>query len=94
MALVILEKSECPLCGKVLRQGESLVMTSPFIEERTHPLWRFSDAAMHRACFLAWSERPLFIETFNSYFDRHLRGMRYMLEDGSIEEREPRTFND
>ncbi len=93
MALVILEKSECAICGKVLHKDEPLVMTSPFIEDRSHPLWRFSDAAMHRVCFLGWSERVLFIETFNSYLDRHFRGMRDMLEDGSIEEREPRQSN-
>ena len=90
MAIVIIDASECPLCGQVLREDEPLVMTSPFIEDPNHPLWRFHDAAMHKSCFLAWSERPLFIQTFNSYFDRHLRGMKYMLDDGTIEEREPR----
>jgi hypothetical protein len=91
MALVIIDETKCPLCGKALHEGQPLVMTSPFIEDRDHPLWRFADAAMHKACFLAWPERPLFIETFNSYYHRRLRGMRYMLEDGSIEDREPRT---
>lgn len=65
-------------------------MTSPFIKDNAHPLWRYSDAAMHKTCFLAWSERRFFISTFNEFFDRHFRGMRYMLEDGSIEERDPK----
>jgi hypothetical protein len=90
MALIITGKSGCAICGKVLQKGEALVATSPFIGNKDHPLWCYSDAAMLKSCFLTWSERLFFINTFNEHFGRHFRGMRFMLEDGSIENRDPK----
>ena len=45
---------------------------------------------MHQRCCLEWSGRVTFVATFNDYFDRHYRGIRYMHPDGTLEEREPR----
>jgi len=45
---------------------------------------------MHQKCFAAWGLRRRFITTFNDYCQKHLRGMRFMRENGEIEEREPR----
>ena len=91
MALIITGQSKCAICGEVIQKSELLVTTSPFIKDKSHPLWRYSDAAMHRPCFLAWSGRLFFIKTFNEFFDSHFRGMRRMLEDGTIEEHDPNT---
>lgn len=91
MALIIRGKSTCALCGEVLEDGDDLFATTAFIENRDHPLWRFSDAAMHHACFLGWSDREVFVGEFNSFYRRHYRGTRFMHSDGRIEEREPRS---
>lgn len=45
--------------------GDEVVVTSHFIADRDDPLWRFSDAAMHRRCFLAWDQRAEFVTKFN-----------------------------
>lgn len=51
MALVILEKTPCSTCGKPLMKGQEIVSFSPFVADQRDPLYRFSDAAFHRACF-------------------------------------------
>jgi hypothetical protein len=45
--------------------GDEVVTTSHFIADRNDPLWRFSDAAMHGRCFLAWDQRADFVTKFN-----------------------------
>ena len=89
MSLVILGTSTCALCDRILAEGESLVSTSAFIRDRGHPLWPYSDAAMHSDCFSDWSERADFVSEFNRFWAQNYRGMRFMHPDGSIEEREP-----
>lgn len=91
MALVLLGKTECPLCGAVLETGDELVATSGAGVSEGGPLAPYQDAAMHKKCFLNWPLRKIFIQTFNEYYDQHFRGMRFMREDGSIKEREPRS---
>jgi hypothetical protein len=90
MALVLLGKTECPLCGVVLKEGEEYIATSGGVVGKEDPLAPYQDAAMHRNCFLSWPLRESFIRKFNEYCEQHLRGMRFMREDGSVEEREPR----
>ena len=65
MALIFIGKTECALCGRVLEADDMIVATSHFIADSQHPLWRFSDAAMHRTCFLNWDQRQSFIDLFN-----------------------------
>ena len=65
MALIIRGKTECSLCGTVLIDGDDLVATSNFIADEDDPLWRFSDSAMHRQCFLSWEHRQRFVDTYN-----------------------------
>jgi hypothetical protein len=66
MALIFAGESRCPICGEVINQDDEIVATSHFIGDDTDPLWRFSDAAIHRHCFLAWECREEFIERFNA----------------------------
>jgi hypothetical protein len=47
MAIIVQGLTKCPLCAEVIAAGQSIVSTSHFIESPEHPLWRFSDAAMH-----------------------------------------------
>ena len=89
MALILLGRSRCALCDQVLEQGQALIATSHFVEDQDHDLWRFSDAGMHRACFLAWPLREEFVELFNQVHLRHIRGMLFMHPDGTIERRDP-----
>jgi len=45
--------------------GDDIVATSHFIADERDPLWRFSDSAMHRSCFLGWEQRAEFVGQFN-----------------------------
>jgi hypothetical protein len=65
MAIILQGKSECSLCGNVIMAGDKIVGTSHFIADRNDPLWRFSDSAMHRSCFLTWDQREAFVAKFN-----------------------------
>ena len=89
MALVFAGHSQCPICSNVIGAGEAIVATPAFLEDKKSPLWRFNDAAMHQSCFDRWEMREAFIVTYNNYYAAHYRGMRQMLDDGSIVECEP-----
>lgn len=56
-----------------------------FIGDEAHPLWRFSDSAMHRSCFKGWSHVEEFRSAYNEIWPKimpnHPREMR---PDGSI----------
>lgn len=89
MAVVVRGKTECALCAEVIATGDDIFSTSAFVEDPGHELWRFSDAAMHQSCFLAWPRGEAFVELFNRYYAQHYRGMRFMRPDGTIEDRDP-----
>jgi hypothetical protein len=89
VALIVLGSSWCPLCGRVLHQGDELVATSHFIADPRDPLWCYSDAGMHRSCFLTWEHREAFRVRYNEAVRRFARGtaaLRLMSWDGSVEE--------
>ncbi len=87
MAIVFRGKSECSLCGAVMAVSDDIVMFPHFISDKAHPLWRFSDSAMHRRCFADWSEaerfRRLHNETWATTMPNHPREMQ---SDGTIVE--------
>ena len=59
MALILVGKTKCPLCGNILEDKQETVSFSPFVSNELDPLWPFSDAALHSACFdhhPLWSE--------------------------------------
>lgn len=87
MALICLGASKCALCGRVIESEDDFVATSAFLA-REHRLWRYSDAAMHRACFLRWQDRWTFVHAFNAIVGPLLSGngtRQQMLDDGTIE---------
>ena len=87
MALILLGKTQCALCSAVLEAGDDLVSTSHFIADPKDPLWRYSDAAMHRRCFLSWPQRAAFVEKFNATVAVHVWGngmCHRMRPDGTI----------
>lgn len=56
MALIFLGKSPCPLCGRLLLEGEPLTAL-PAITDTTHPLYDYFDAGLHQTCFDQWDSR-------------------------------------
>src|ERR1700674_3294068 len=58
--------AHCALCGAAIRLGEAALVTPDFLADDTDPLWRFSDVAMHEACFLVWDRRKAFVARFNA----------------------------
>ena len=57
--------AHCALCGSAIRQDEDALVTPDFLADESDPFWRFSDAPIHRACFLVWDRRKAFIARFN-----------------------------
>ncbi len=86
MAIWILGKSTCALCGEILAKAEDVVATSPFIADRSHPLFRYSDASMHQRCFLTWSSRHDFVRLFNEAHRNRTGRQTYMDGLGWIKE--------
>jgi hypothetical protein len=58
-------RAHCALCGEAIRPGEDALITPDFIADEADPLWRFTDAPIHRACFLVWDRRKAFIARYN-----------------------------
>ena len=56
MALILLGKSSCGLCGNLLLDSETIVALLA-IADATHPLFAYFDWGFHRACFQAWEHR-------------------------------------
>ena len=86
MALIIRGSSKCALCERVIEAQDDIVATSHFLGPG-HQLWRYSDAPMHRECFLAWGDRRAFVDSFNSIVGPHVAGngtRHQMLDDGTI----------
>jgi hypothetical protein len=87
MALIILGATRCALCELVFGEGDDIVATSHFIADKTDPLWKYSDAGIHRRCFLAWGSRATFVEKFNATWGQEIwgNGTRHRMElDGTI----------
>lgn len=55
----------CAICRESLHPEEDLVVTPDFLADESDPFWPFSDAAMHRSCFLLWDRRKRFVARFN-----------------------------
>jgi hypothetical protein len=50
MALIFPGKTQCPLCGNSLQQGDDIVSFPAFLPAG-HALAIFSDAGFHRSCY-------------------------------------------
>ncbi|NUO75270.1 MAG: hypothetical protein HOQ32_04575 [Lysobacter sp.] len=65
MAILILGKTQCPLCSQTIEAGQVTVSSPHFIHNPSNPLWRYSDAAMHYECFQPWERRAEFVAEYN-----------------------------
>jgi hypothetical protein len=87
MALIFRGKTKCALCDGVLKVDDAIVATSHFIADIQHPLYRFSDATMHKTCFLNWDQRQSFVDLFNQIVGGIIFGngtSKHMRDDGAI----------
>jgi hypothetical protein len=87
MALIVVGRTSCAICDRVLEIGDQIVATTHFIADPTDPLWPFSDACMHKWCFLHWDQRQSFVSRYNAIFSNYssASGMfRQMEEDGIV----------
>ena len=90
MALVFSD-TKCAICAQILKDKpcdeREYVATSHFIGDRSHHLWRFSDAAMHKQCFMNWEHRKEFVQLFNKTVSKQVSGSGFshrMNDDGEI----------
>src|ERR1041385_6740900 len=83
MALIFRGKSKCALCGEVIAVDDALVATSHFIADQSDSLWRYSDAAFHKRCFLAWERRAEFVRRYNDKMSGYVwgNGKRHHMDD-------------
>jgi len=65
-------RAYCALCSEVIRPDDDALVTPDFLADETDALWRFSDVAMHRACFLVWDRRKQFVAHYNRLAQRWL----------------------
>jgi hypothetical protein len=70
MAIVLLGKTNCALCGKLLEEGQEIVSFSPFVSNELDPLGPFSDTAFHSHCF---HHHPLSVEATARYDEMRKR---------------------
>jgi hypothetical protein len=87
VAIVLSGETECSICSKVIIDGDDIVATSHFIADESDPLWRFSDSAMHRSCFLGWDQRAEFVAKFNRTVEGTTFGdgtYHHMESDGAV----------
>lgn len=52
MSIIVLEQTPCSLCGEPIQRGDETVSFPPFVANRNDPIYRFSDGAFHRRCFV------------------------------------------
>jgi hypothetical protein len=56
----------CPLCREAIGEGDETVLVPDFLADEGDPLWPYSNALYHRACFLLWDRRKELIARFNA----------------------------
>lgn len=76
MALILREKSICPICGKVLKTGEEVMGFPPFVANQADPLLLFHDAGFHRSCVLAHPLWPKLNQRMLEYAEKTGPGHR------------------
>ncbi len=50
MSLLILNKTQCPICNTPIKEGDNYYMFPPFVANNLDPLKYFSDNSFHLAC--------------------------------------------
>lgn len=50
MAILVRGKTECPICGEVIQDGDDVALFPHFVLNEADPLYPLSDAACHMLC--------------------------------------------
>lgn len=82
MAIIILGKTDCGICGRPIERTSDATSFPAFLPPE-HKLARFSDDAFHTACFDACPERPLVEAAYEKYrqiWESRPRGLRSLEE--------------
>lgn len=58
-------RAHCALCGHTIRPGDDAFVTPDFLADESDQFWRYSDAPVHRTCFLVWDRRKAFVARYN-----------------------------
>jgi hypothetical protein len=56
----------CPLCREAIGESDETVVIPDFLADDADPMWPFSNALYHRACFLVWEGRKKLVARFNT----------------------------
>ena len=72
MALLIPGLTKCPLCGEVINKDDQIESFWHFIEDSKDPLYEYSDASFHKACFDIWEMRDEYLMRY-SEFEKRMR---------------------
>lgn len=52
MAIIILNRSICRICGNLIKEGDEIAGFPHFARSEQDPLYFFSDAGFHATCFV------------------------------------------
>jgi hypothetical protein len=77
MAILILGRSKCSICGETLHKEDDIVATTHFIGDQSDPLWQFSDSGMHRSCYETWEHRDEFTRRYRECLGGMYPGSHY-----------------
>jgi predicted nucleic acid-binding Zn ribbon protein len=67
MALLIRGTTTCPICGKVIEEGEDASLFPHFVLNEKDELYQFSDGAFHSACLEHHPLRNALAATYKAY---------------------------
>jgi hypothetical protein len=56
MAIIFTGKSQCAVCGKILREHDEIISLPP-ISDTTNPLYKYFDTGFHKSCFKHWDKK-------------------------------------
>ncbi len=69
MALSFLGKSECSICGKVIKPADVYVGFPHFLDESSVH-YKYSDSVMHKNCFENWKHKEAFVSLLDDSYSK------------------------
>lgn len=76
MAILLVGKTRCPICGNLIKEGEEAVLFPHFVLNEKDPLYALSDASCHRACVNADALGQAMLAAADEYHKRTGSGRR------------------
>ncbi len=68
MAIIILNKSICRICGQVIMEGQEVAGFPSLIYSEDDPLLFFSDAGFHEECFMKHPDKDKVLKRLNEIY--------------------------